>query len=60
VEAISLIRAKERVQASLAEVAFRKEQEKAARVAREAEQPASVEGEGTLHAGPAGAPVEEA
>jgi hypothetical protein len=60
VEAISLIRAKERVQASLAEVAFRKEQEKAARAAREAEQPASVEGEGTLHAGPAGAPVEEA
>jgi hypothetical protein len=51
VEAISFIRAKEHVQAALAEVAFRKEQETAAQAAREAAQPASMEGEGALDAG---------
>jgi hypothetical protein len=57
VEAISLIRAKERVQAALAEVAARKEQEQVARAAREAAQPTSAEGEGTSLAGSAGIPV---
>jgi hypothetical protein len=60
VEAISLIRAKERVQAALAEVAARKELELAARKAREAALPVSVEGEGHPAAGIAGAPVAEA
>jgi hypothetical protein len=57
VEAISLIRAKERVQAALAAVAARKEQELVARAAREAAQPAAVEGEGIPPAGTAGAPA---
>jgi hypothetical protein len=46
VEAISLIRAKERVQSAVMAVALRKEQELAACAAREATQPNSTGGEG--------------
>jgi hypothetical protein len=60
VEAISLIREKERVQAALAAAAFRKEQELAACAAREAAQPSSTGGEGPFSADSAESPVGEA